>query len=59
MDILPYLINDLKLYKNRYHRKEMQVGKVCVCEGKRERDGEGGRDCWVGGGKERETTSLS
>ena len=33
MDILPHLINDLRLYKNRYHRKEMQVGKmyVCVC----------------------------
>ena len=45
MDILPHLINDLRLYKNRYHRKEMQVGKVCVCEREkeRERDGERGR----------------
>lgn len=53
MDILPHLINDLRLYKNRYHRKEMQVGKVCVCmrekEREREMEREGGTIGWVGG----------
>lgn len=54
MDILPHLINDLKLYKNRYHRKEMQVGKVCVCvrEREREMEREGGTVGWVGGRRE-------
>ena len=57
MDILPHLINDLRLYKNRYHRKEMQVGKVCVCEREkeRERDGEGGAIGWVAGRERRYT----
>ena len=61
MDILPHLLNDLRLYKNRYHRKEMQVGKVCVCmrEKERERDGEGGRDYWVGRGEERRYTERT
>ena len=49
MDILPHLINDLRLYKNRYHRKEMQWERcVCVREREREMEREGGRIGWEG-----------